>query len=190
MYQIPQFLDSGDKVFFSLNFIQLIYLLVGFFMALGVFYICQFIFPGLGVYSLVPAAPFFLTFLYLAIGKFNGRDTYLYVGKFLKLFTTSSRQTYQHVADLTDLYQKFGSLDIATKMKEFDARFETIKLQKERELSMGTIEKKTQYIKELGSSLDANYINTSAYIADKDAKLQARQKILTDLMNKNKSDIK
>jgi hypothetical protein len=186
MYQIPQFLDSGDKVFFSLNFIQLIYLLVGFFSGIGVFYFVQFLFPALGIYAIVPAIPFFLVFLYLSIGRFNGRDTYLYVGKFIKLFTTSPHLTYEHQADLTDLYEKFGSLDIDTKLKEFDARYETIKTQKEKEMSIGTVERKTQYIKELGSNLDANYINTSAYIAEKDAKLKSRQDLLDDLISKNR----
>jgi hypothetical protein len=186
MYQIPQFLDSGDKVFFSLNFIQLIYLLVGFFSSIGIFYFIQFLFPALGIYSIIPAIPFFIVFLYLAIGRFNGRDTYLYVGKFIRLFTTSPHLVYTHQADLTDLYEKFGSLDIETKLKEFDARYETIKIQKEKEMSIGTVERKTQYIKELGSNLDANYINTSAYIAEKDAKLKSRQDLLDDLINKNK----
>ncbi len=189
MYQIPQFLDSGDKVFFSLPFIQLIYLLVGFFSAIGVYYFVLFLFPALGIYGIIPAIPFFLVFLYLAIGRFNGRDTYLYVGKFIKLFTTSPHMTYTHQADLSDLFEKFGSLDIYLKMKEFDARYEKISAQKAKELSMGTVERKTQYIKELGSNLDANYINTSAYIAEKDAKLKTRQELLDELTNRNKPKI-
>ena len=186
MYQIPQFLDSGDKVFFSFNFIQLIYLLVGFFSAFAVYTVVLLIFPGIGLYAIIPAIPFFFSFMYLAAGKFNGRDTHLYIGKFIRLFTTSPKLTYAHVADLTDLYEKFGSLDLATKTKEFDAKYEKIKAQKLNDASMGTTEKKTQYIKQLGSNLDANYINTSALIAEKDAKLQDRQKILDEIMARNK----
>jgi hypothetical protein len=185
MYQIPQFLDSGDKVFFSFNFVQLIYLLIGFFSALGVYYLVTFIFPAIGIYAIVPAIPFFFSFLYLAAGKFNGRDTHLYIGKFIKLFTSSPKLTYSHIADLTDLYEKFGSLDIAAKTKEFEARYEKIKAQNLSDQSMGTNEKKTQYIKELGSNLDQNYINTSALIAEKDAKLQDRQRILDEIMARN-----
>ncbi|MGL4758281.1 MAG: PrgI family mobile element protein, partial [Patescibacteria group bacterium] len=118
MYQIPQFLDSGDKVFFSLGFIQLLFLLVGFFLALGIYYLISSFVPGIGAYALIPAAPVFLVFGYLAAGKFNGRYTYLYLGKFIKLFTTSQKLTYQHVADLSDLHDRFGSLDIQSKLKE------------------------------------------------------------------------
>jgi hypothetical protein len=186
MYQIPQFLDSGDKVFFSFNFIQLIYLLVGFFLTMGTYYLTSFLFPALGIYAIVPAVPFFFAFLYLAAGKFNGRDTYLYVGKFIKIFSTSPKLTYQHVADLSDLHDKFGSLDITTKIKEFDLKYQKLKESNEKEISLGSVDKKTEFIKNLGANLDANYINTSAYIADKDAKLKERQKILEDIATKNK----
>jgi hypothetical protein len=186
MYQIPQFLDSGDKVFFSFNFIQLIYLLLGFFISVGIFYFVSFLFPSIGIYAIVPAVPSFFGFLYLAAGRFNGRDTYLYVGKFIKIFTSSSRLTFQHIADLSDLEQKFGSLDLDTKVKEFDAKYATLTEAKAKDMALGTTDKKTEYIKQLGSNLDANYINTSAYIADKDAKLKERQAILDDLMNKNR----
>jgi hypothetical protein len=186
MYQIPQFLDSGDKIFFSFNFVQLLFFLFGFFLSLIVYYVVIFLAPGLGLYAIVPAVPFFFSFLYLAAGKFNGRDTYLYIGKFIKLFTTSPRMTYAHVANLNDLYDKFGALDYETKAKELEARYASDVQAKAKSYLTGNADSKTQFIKKLGSNLDANYINTSALIAEKDARLQERQKILDEVMNKNK----
>lgn len=187
MYQIPQFLDSGDKIFFAFNFIQLIFFIIGFFLSLITYYFISFLFPNIGIYAVVPAVPFFFSFLYLAAGKFNGRDTYLYIGKFIKLFLTSPKLTYAHVADLSDLYEKFGSLDYENKAKELEARYSDATEAKAKSYLTGTTDSKTQFIKDLGSNLDANYINTSALIAEKDAKLAQRQQLLDDIMNKNKT---
>jgi hypothetical protein len=187
MYQIPQFLDSGDKIFFAFNFIQLIFFIIGFFLSLITYYLISYLFPNIGIYAIVPAVPFFFSFLYLAAGKFNGRDTYLYIGKFIKLFLTSPKLTYAHVADLSDLYEKFGSLDYENKAKELEARYTDANEAKAKSYLTGTTDSKTQFIKDLGSNLDANYINTSALIAEKDAQLAQRQKLLDDIMNKNKT---
>ena len=174
MYQIPQFLDSGDKVFFAFNFIQLIFFIIGFMLSMAVFYLITAIFPAVGIYAIIPAVPIFFSFLYVAAGKFNGRDTYLYAVKFIQTLITNPKKTYKHIADLTDLQSKFGSLDLKTKLKEFEENYQKKLVLSSKGYLDGDINNKTKFIKQLGNNLDANYINTSAYIAEKDVILKKR----------------
>ena len=186
MYQIPQFLDSGDKVFFAFNFIQLIFFVTGFMLSMGIFYLISGLFPAVGIYAVIPTVPIFFSFLYVAAGKFNGRDTYLYAVKFLQTLVTNPKKTYKHVADLSDLQSKFGSLDLTTKLKEFEENYQKKLILSSKGYLDNDVNNKAKFIKQLGNNLDANYINTSAYIAEKDAVLKKRQALLENLKKQNK----
>lgn len=105
-YQVPQFLDSGDKIFLSMNVRQFAYALMGFFVSLGIYSLFNQITPALGPYNLFWASPTMLLALYLAIGKYNGRDTEVYVFKSIIYFTKPRTMQYQKQPDYSDIEDK------------------------------------------------------------------------------------
>jgi PrgI family protein len=99
-YQVPQFLDSGEKIFLSLNMRQFGYCLAGFFLCALIYTLSIRILPGVGgIIPFLPSIPIALFTAYLALGKYNGRDSEIYVLKyFITLFKPKtmiySRQPY------------------------------------------------------------------------------------------------
>jgi hypothetical protein len=181
VYQVPQFLDKGDKVFFGMNFLQLLITMFGFGLSYLVFfitdYLLKFIFPGGGFnfLSLVPSLPIFLIFAYVGMGQFNGRDTYLYSVKFFANFLSNRNYIYQRKADLSDLEAKFGSLNYAQKEKELQLKYQKKLDDQKHDYLTGSVSKKTEFIKDLGRTIDTNYINTSANLVKQQQKLQKKQ---------------
>jgi PrgI family protein len=100
VYQVPQFLDSGEKIFGSMNIRQLAYALLGFFVCIAIYSIFS---PALGLYGIIPCFPFIFVFAYLAIGKYNGRDTEVYVLKMIIFFTKPRMMKYTRQPDYTDI---------------------------------------------------------------------------------------
>ena len=90
-YQIPQFLDSGDKIFMGMNVRQFAYALVGFFISVVIFNV---FFPAVGNYSFVLVAPVALLSAYIALGKYNGRDSVIYIFKGIIFWTKPRKMKY------------------------------------------------------------------------------------------------
>jgi hypothetical protein len=196
MYQIPQFLDEGDKVFFGMNFIQLGIFMVGFFMSYIAFAVTNQIIkifllsigeqaPETSLLALVPAVPFALLFLYLSMGKFNGRDTYTYGPKFFRSLVKNPKMVYQHRADLSDLEVKFGALTYAEKERDLLARYQSSLDAEKKSYLTSDASTKAEFIRNLGSNLDDNYINTSVNLIKQSEDAQRKQDIL-DTINRNR----
>ncbi|MBC7405995.1 MAG: PrgI family protein [Candidatus Parcubacteria bacterium] len=107
-YQIPQFLDSGEKIFLNLNIRQFAYALAGGALGVALFYgIGQSFLPQLGWFNLVFCVPS-LPFVYLAIGKYNGRDSEVYVFKSIIYFLKPRLMKFSKQPDNSDLDQKMS----------------------------------------------------------------------------------
>jgi hypothetical protein len=120
-YQIPQFLDSGDKILGPLNLRQFGYALGFGFTTFLVFQLSFAFFPSAGWFNIVPALPFALLGLYLALGKYNSRDAEVYVLAAILFNVKPRKLIYVRVPDLFDLEEKLGTVsatNIAKKMKE------------------------------------------------------------------------
>lgn len=89
-----------------MNIRQFAYFLVGFFVCVLVYSVTQAIYPPIGVYAVVPAIPFGLFFAYLALGKFNGRDSEIYVLKAVIYFTKPRKMKYQRNPDYSEIDKK------------------------------------------------------------------------------------
>jgi PrgI family protein len=109
-YQIPQFIDSGEKIFLGMNVRQFAYALAGFFGTVLIFVTIQNTVAGIGWYAIIPAIPLILFSLYLSMGKFNGRDSEIYVLKGIIYFTKPREMKYQRRPDYTVVSQKLAEL--------------------------------------------------------------------------------
>ena len=109
-YQIPQFLDSGEKIFLMMNVRQFAYALFGFFATLIIYLVIQNSVPGIGWYAIIPAIPVILISLYLSMGRYNGRDSEIYVLKlFIYLFKPRIMK-YQRQPDYSEVNRKMAEL--------------------------------------------------------------------------------
>lgn len=107
-YQIPQFLDSGEKIFLNLNIRQFAYALAGGGIGVGLFYgIGQTFLPQLGWFNLIFCVPA-LPFIYLAVGKYNGRDSEVYVFKSIIYFLKPRLMKFTKLPDNSDLDKKMS----------------------------------------------------------------------------------
>jgi PrgI family protein len=104
-YQVPQFLDSGEKILLNMNIRQFAYGLVGFLICTGIYYgINGFI--NIGFYALIPVLPLAIVFAYLALGKYNGRDSEVYILKAIIYFTKPRILKFKRMPDTSDLDEK------------------------------------------------------------------------------------
>ena len=107
-YQIPQFLDSGEKIFLNLNIRQFAYALAGGGIGVALFYgIGQQFLPQLGWFNLVFCLPS-IPFIYLAIGKYNGRDSEVYVFKSIIYFLKPRLMKFSKQPDNSDLDKRMS----------------------------------------------------------------------------------
>jgi len=79
-YEVPQFIDIKDKIFWSLTFMQGIYLAGGFFGGFMLFYLIGMIFPDAGfVIKIIPGVPIFAFGAALAFVEINKRPFVKYL---------------------------------------------------------------------------------------------------------------
>jgi len=105
-YQIPQFLDSGDKIFGPMNIRQLAYMLGGFLLSVLIYSVVGSAVPGIGPYAAIPAAPTMLLAAFLALGRYNGRDSEVYVLKIIIYFTKPRLMKYRRQPEYRDIEAK------------------------------------------------------------------------------------
>ena len=111
-YQIPQFLDSGDKILGPLNLRQFGYAMGFGFATFAVFQICFALVPSAGWFNLVPAAPFALLGAYLSFGKYNSRDAEIYVFAAILFNIKPRKLIYTRVPDLYDLEERLSAVTV------------------------------------------------------------------------------
>lgn len=119
-YQVPQFLDSGDKIVFSLNLRQFAYAFVGSFIAIGIFNVFS---STSIVVGLIAAAPIAVFVAFLAFGKFNGRDSEIYLFKFIENLRKKNSLTYAKKAQTPLLDQRLNKLNFTSLNSELEKRY-------------------------------------------------------------------
>ena len=178
-YQVPQFLDSGDKIFLSMNIRQFGYALVGFFATLGVYSIFNRIFPTFGPYNMFWGAPLMLLALYLALGRFNGRDTEVYVFKSIIFFTKPRVMRYQKDPDFSDINAKLKELTEA----KIEARWNESVAALNPTNTMARFNEadstgKIAQIKRLGSLVDGPTVTTFSQIKAKELEMARTEQLI------------
>ncbi len=180
-YQIPQFLDSGDKILGPLNLRQFGYVLGGFLIGVFTYTVTLSIFPGLGWLVFTPLVPIAAFTLYFAMGKFNGRDAETYVIKYLlNLFKPKvmvySREPY--VEDLNQELAKWTPQNIEARWNKQITK-ETKDSQDEySQFRQIDPEEKAQKIRELGKSIDQGLVNTLSEIKRSQLKIESKEAML------------
>jgi hypothetical protein len=151
-YQVPQFLDSGNKILGPLTVAQLIYAMVGAGISFLIFNFFQALVPGIGILAIIPAAPVAALAAYLSLGKYNGRDADIYILKFIIHTVKPRRLVYARKPDLGELDQQLKELT----PEKILSRWQQRKLLEEGEDSFR--KKDTEYkisaIRNLGDSIE------------------------------------
>jgi len=162
-YQMPQFLDSGDKILGPLNLRQFGYALGGFMLGLAVFSVVSSLFPRLGILAWGPSIPIILLAAYLALGKYNGRDTDIYAYKYFLYLLKPKYMTYQRHPYIDDLNEKMGDWTLEKINKRWTDQVVSktnVARNEYLEFTSGDSEDKAERIRRIGGSLDQNYINS------------------------------
>jgi len=188
VYQVPQFLDSGDKIVFGMTVWQLLYAMVGFFISIGLFSLVTNALPWLGIWSFVPVIPVAALALFLALGKFNGRDSDIYVLKFILMLAKPRRLVYKRQPDNLDLDTQLAKLTPKVIEKEWESRLQANLADDSNPLSDFRdieSERKAEIIRQMGSTLDDTLYNTLQSVSRKQLQVEAKQSFLQNLRAQN-----
>ena len=191
-YQIPQFLDAGDKILGPLNLRQFGYVLVGAIAAFGVYSFTAALIPGLGFFALLPAAPVLGLTLYIAMGKYNGRDVEVYILKMILNIVKPKTLVYKRIPETADLDQKLAKVNQAAIEKEWAERLveeQKAKNSKLYNFRTATNEQKVEQIRSLSFGVDTSVRNTLANVKQKELQIEATKHqvgVLTNIKNKNR----
>jgi|688.fasta_scaffold144370_3 hypothetical protein len=187
-YQIPQFLDSGDKILGPLNLRQFGYALGGFLLGVMIFTVVNSIFPTLGVLAWVPSVPVVLLFTYLALGKFNGRDSDVYVYKFFFFVIKPKIMKYQRHPYLDDLNKKMSDWTVEKINKRWESSLAQTKQIAGNEyltFNQGNSDDKASKIKRLGNSLDDTLLNSTIQVESKLLSIRAKEAMFRNYQSAN-----
>jgi hypothetical protein len=192
VYQVPQFLDSGDKILGPLNVRQFVYLMVGVFLNAGLFQLVQSVFPGIDIVGFVFLIPTVALFGYLALGQYNGLDAEVYVLKVILYVLKPRIMTYRRMPYHEDLNKQFSEANF-TKINE--KMLQRVALKKKMEsdeyyqFSKADPETKAKRIRELGVFIDRGYGNILTELGRNELVMQEKQKFLQkQKMEKNARD--
>jgi PrgI family protein len=186
-YQIPQFLDSGDKIIGPLNVRQFGYALAGSFISIGIYSVISSIIPGIGLIAFVPAIPFIALFGYLAFGSFNGRDSEVYV---FKLFLYSSKprtMIYTRVPEISDLETRLLLNTASEIQKNWSERATKQKVDSTNSYAtfeQETAQTKAEKIRQLGLNLDIGQRNAQQTIIRSEVSRQISEEQIRALQPK------
>jgi PrgI family protein len=185
-YNIPQFLDSGDKILGPLNIRQFGYALVGSLLSFVTYTIIQALAPGLGVYALVPVLPLVAVFGYLSVGKYNGRDSEVYVLKLIIYSLKPREMVYSRVADNSDLDEHLSKITYDNISKEWNSRIAQ-NTNEEAQFENHTTRVKAEKIRELGLSIDSGQRNALQSVIRNTVANEINQNTLDALLPKKNS---
>ena len=188
-YQIPQFLDSGDKIIANLNMRQFGYALGGLLVSTLIFTTTQSLLPGIGNYAVIPVFPVAALAAYLALGKYNGRDSEVYVLKFILFNSKPKSMTYTRVPDVSDLNRKLTELKPDLIKKKWDDRVKEQNAIEENEfLSFEKLEdeRKAQLIREIGQTIDLSKANTMAKVYNRQTEAERKERLIQELQEKQR----
>jgi hypothetical protein len=179
VYQIPQFLDSGDKILGPMNLRQFGY-------ALGAFFICAGLFAGLGnvitpAGATVVISPVASIGAYLALGKFNGRDAEIYVLKIILYLNKPRTMIYTRKPYIEDLEKRMSEWTwskIEARWKEDLNRELEIRSNKFSTFREVSSEEKAEKVRLLGNALDSSLVNTLNTVRQKSISNQAKRALV------------
>ncbi len=179
-YQIPQFLDSGDKIFLDMNIRQFAYALVGFLVCVVIFNIFYTILSNFTWGLIVPPAIF--TF-YLAKGKYNGRDSEVYILKSIIFLTKPRKMLYTRLPILDDLNSRLADLDITKKLQALDGNVISDKADN-LDFNLQDPLSKIQTITNLGKSIDESKFNSAKAVIQAESKIEGHRTLIGELANR------
>jgi hypothetical protein len=189
-YQIPQFLDSGDKILGPLNIRQFAYALGGFFACVLIFTLVQGALPGVGFYAILPALPVAGLAAYIALGKYNGRDSEIYILKFILYNVKPRVMMYRKIPYTADLDERAATITYDKIMQEWNSRVAKLKTLEESELKgftdMSAVDR-ARKIREIGTQMDMGFYNTLRSVKQGQLKLAEKQAVLDNLTLKSGS---
>jgi hypothetical protein len=164
------------------------YALGGFLGGVLIFSVVNSLFPTLGVLAWVPSIPVILLFAYLALGKFNGRDSDIYVYKFFFFTIKPKIMKYQRYPYVDDLNKKMADWTV----EKINKRWESSLVQKKQTdgneyliFGQGNSEVKADKIKRLGNSLDSNFLNSMAEIRARELSIKAKEALFNNYQKAN-----
>jgi hypothetical protein len=184
-YQIPQFLDSGDKIFMGMNIRQFGFFMVG---VIGSIIFFNLLYPALGMIAIFVCGPFGLFALYLAIGKYNGRDSEIYILKTIIYLTKPRFMMYYRAALMDDIYSRLALLTVEAKNKELDSRLATQKSDSDDPLVNFHIQDsatKAKIIQQYGRKIDNQGVNIAQQVAQQRVKVDGHNKLLSEIAQAN-----
>ena len=122
-YQVPQFLDSGDKIIGPLNLRQFAYALIGGIMVFGLY---QYILTTFNttLWAVIIAFIPGLFLALLAIGKFNGRDAEVYLYALIAFVRKHKILMYKKVSQNEELDDRLGKLTFVHLSDTLDKRYQ------------------------------------------------------------------
>ncbi len=174
-YQIPQFLDSGDKILGPLNVRQFAYAMGGGFISVLIFTVTSSLVQGLGNYAIIPAIPILGLSAYLALGKYNGRDSEVYVLKSIIYLLKPRIMKFSRIIDVSDLDSRLSELtvtNIEKKWAEAASKAHNLEGNEYATFEMETSKLKAQKLRTIGSTLDLGQRNALEAIQRGTIKIQ------------------
>lgn len=183
-YQIPQFLDSGDKIIGPLNMRQFGYALGGFMICALIFTTVSSALPGIGVYAAIFCAPIAALTLYLAFGKFNGRDSEIYILKFIIFNSKPKQMVYTRVpevADLDDRMAEWSSDKIAKRWSDAVSNQKALDGNEYLSFTSNASDQKARKIRQLGDNIDMTVTNSMAEVQRRQMEIEQKEQMLRAL---------
>lgn len=173
-YQIPQFLDSGDKIIGPLNIRQFAYALGGFLLSALIFSVVGAAVPGIGTYAVIPAIPTGSLFLYLALGKYNGRDSEIYVLKYFLFQKKPKKMVYCRIPEISDLNEKMSEWTEEKILKRWNdevAKNKALENNEYLSFGQGGAIQKAKQIRTFGRNLDMSTSSTMSKVMQNQIKI-------------------
>ena len=158
VYQVPQFIDSGEKIIGPLNLRQFIYALIGGGLTFGIYYLMSAVWLLNIVVSIIAAAPFAVIFGFLAFGKYNGRNAEVYLFKFFEYLRKTKQVAYHKIPETPELDARLKTLRYGFMSSEMDRKYERSLFMKGAKFRFDGIDEdaKLQRIRALSQLVDDN----------------------------------
>ncbi|NJK71387.1 MAG: PrgI family protein [Thermales bacterium] len=175
------------KILGPLNVRQFAYALGGGFLGIMIFTVTQSLSPGIGNYAFIPVIPVIGLTAYLALGKYNGRDTEVYVLKMILYYIKPRLMKFAKIPDFVDLNAEFSKLTYNNILNEWNKRTQ---LSKEAETNILSAfrskdsQAKAKKIRELGITVDRNIRNTLEQTFELESKKENTQSKINTILNK------
>lgn len=187
-YQIPQFLDSGEKILGPMNLRQFGYALGGFMVCAAIFTVLNALIPGIGYYALFFVVPIAILAAYLALGRYNGRDSEIYVYKLALFILKQKNMVYQRQPYMDDLDKKQAEWTFDSISKRWARGFSRDQdTQKDKQNEYGEQNtNKTKRFRDLGQSLDSSTNNALSEVKKRELEVDSKEAMLKEVLKMKK----